>query len=260
MKRSEQTITEEDLDRFVDGTLDPARREAVAAHLAADPKAAKEVAALRRIDALLRARFAGVADEPVPAALLRAAARAPKRGGAARFARIAAVAVVAAGLGALGGWYWRGAVEIAETAPAWAHFAREAAVAHRLYASDRDYPVEVTAAHSKRLFAWLSRRIGTPVRAPARLGDYRLIGGSLLPTDDGPAALFMYEDSKGKRLTLYLRTDLLNRGEVSFQVRREGDVNVLYWLDGPRGYALAGAVERGVLLQIANGLYEAVGS
>lgn len=257
MKRPDRTVTEEDLDRFVDGTLDPERREAVAAHLAADPEAAEEVAALRRIDALLRARFAGVADEPVPAALLRAAAREPKRGLAARLARIAAVAVVAAGLGALGGWYWRGR---SETAPAWTHFAREAAVAHRIYAADRDYPVEVTAAHSKRLFAWLSRRIGTPVRAPARLGDYRLIGGSLLPTDEGPAALFMYEDSKGKRLTLYLRTDLLNRDEVSFQVRRVGDVNVLYWLDGPRGYALAGAVERGVLLQIADGLYEAVGS
>ena len=251
-------ITREDLDRFVDGTLDPARREAVAAHLAADADAAEEVAALRRIDALLRARFNGVADEPVPAALLRAATRGrARRVTLGRLARVAAVAVLAAGLGAFGGWYGRG---LRNEAPAWAHFAREAEAAHRLYAPDRDFPVEVSAERSRRLFDWLTRRIGAPVRAPARLGDYRLIGGSLLPADDGPAALFMYEDSRGGRLTLYLRTDLLNRGEVAFQVRREGDVNVLYWLDGPRGYALSGDVDRRVLLGVAEGLYEAVGS
>ncbi len=256
-------IAREDLDRFVDGTLDPERREAVAAHLAADADAAEEVAALRRIDALLRARFDGVADEPVPPALLRAATReGARRETLGRLARVAAVALLAAGLGAFGGWYGRGLYGgiSGNGTPAWAQFAREAAAAHRLYAPDRDFPVEVSAERSRRLFDWLTRRIGAPVRAPARLGDYRLIGGSLLPADDGPAALFMYENSRGGRLTLYLRADLLNRGEVAFQVRREGDVNVLYWLDGPRGYALSGDVDRRVLLGVAEGLYEAVGS
>jgi len=260
MTSSDPREGREDLDRLVDGTLDPGRRALTAARVAADPDAAAEVAALERVDRLLRARFADVADEPVPVSLLRAATRGRVLRGWKtpwRLARIAATLLVVAGLGALGGWYVRG---LPATTPAWVDFTRAAAAAHRTYAPDRDFPAGIAAEPSARLFARLARRIGTPVRAPASLGDYRLIGGGLLPADDGPAALFMYEKPGGDRLTLYLRSDLVNRDEVTFQVRREGDVNVLYWLDGPRGYALSGDVTRGVLLRIADGLYEAIGS
>ena len=45
---------------------------------------------------------------------------------------------------------------------------------------------------------WLSKRLGRPLVVPdlAAVG-FRLMGGRLLPAEDGPAAQFMYETGKG---------------------------------------------------------------
>ena len=54
------------------------------------------------------------------------------------------------------------------------------------------------------LLPWLSRRVGTTLRAPD-LGAFglKLLGGRLLPGVSGPAALFMYEGASGERFTIY---------------------------------------------------------
>ena len=108
------------------------------------------------------------------------------------------------------------------------------------------------------MLAWLSRRLGMPIGAPQLdpLG-YRLIGGRLLPTPAGaPAAQLMYEDASGHRITLYIRADLRNSRDIEFQFAREHDVNVLYWLDGPRGYALSATLDERAMLPIAKVLYD----
>ena len=99
------------------------------------------------------------------------------------------------------------AVRLARAAPAGepSGFARRAAVAHAVYSTDQRRPVEVAADHEEQLVTWLSKRIGTQVNAP-RLQSvgYALEGGRLLPGDSGPVAQFMYQDSAGQRLTLYV--------------------------------------------------------
>ncbi|OXH83870.1 anti-sigma factor, partial [Burkholderia multivorans] len=50
-------------------------------------------------------------------------------------------------------------------------FAERADAAYAVYAADRDHPVEVDARDPERLAAWLSARLGRPVRAPS-LGEY----------------------------------------------------------------------------------------
>ena len=61
-----------------------------------------------------------------------------------------------------------------------------------------------SGASEAHLLPWLSRRVGTTLRAPD-LGafDLKLLGGRLLPGRSGPAALFMYESANGERFTIY---------------------------------------------------------
>ncbi len=260
MTEPRRNVTDEDLDRFVDGRLDPERRAEVVAYLAAHPDIAGEVEAYGRLNALLRAQYEPVLEESVPAPLLRAAARgrAAPRAGVQRVLRVAAAVVVSVAVGGIGGWLWRDATIVP---PAWSEFARQAASAHVVYAPELRHPVEVTADQETQLLRWLSRRVGAPIKAP-RLADvgYRLIGGRVLPTTEGTAAQLMYENAAGERVTLYLRTDLRNSRDISFQVTRERDVNVWYWLEGARGYALSGDLDQHELLRIAEVLYDELGS
>jgi anti-sigma factor RsiW len=248
-------VTKEDLIRFVDGRLAPERRTQLAAYLHGHPEMAQELQAHQRLNALLLERHRSIREEPIPAALLHAVTRGLSRGGDAHRRTLGRVAIVAIAVtfGAVAGWLGRSATV---EPPPWQEFPRQAAAAYRVYTPERDRPVEIAAKHE--LLAWLSRRLGMPIGAP-RLDPfgYRLIGGRLLPTPAGaPAAQLMYENASGRRITLYIRADLRNSRDIEFQFAREGDVNVLYWLDGPRGYALSADLDERAMLPIAKVLYD----
>ncbi len=70
---------------------------------------------------------------------------------------------------------------------------------------------------------------------------YSLVGGRLLPGDNGPVAHFMYQTEKGRRITLYVRTEAAENRETAFRYASEGNVNVFYWIDRKLGYALSSA-------------------
>src|SRR3972149_420101 len=115
-------------------------------------------------------------------------------------------------------------------------------VAHGGSSPEVRHPVEVGADQEAHLVAWLSKRLGTPLKAP-HLGElgYTLVGGRLLPGERGPGAPFMYQDGKGQRLTLYVRVNPDDSGETAFRFAQEHGVGVFYWLDRKLGYALSGA-------------------
>jgi hypothetical protein len=76
-------LSEETLMAYVDGELDGPAREQVEIALAADPEAARRVAAQRALRSTLRAGFDPVLNAPVPArlvSLVRSAARPPTSG------------------------------------------------------------------------------------------------------------------------------------------------------------------------------------
>ena len=84
---------------------------------------------------------------------------------------------------------------------------QEALTSHVVYSADHRYPVEVPGAETAHLQQWLSNRLDRTVVAPdlSALG-YHLIGGRLLATErGGAAALLMYDDASGHRLSLLLR-------------------------------------------------------
>jgi anti-sigma factor RsiW len=83
-----------------------------------------------------------------------------------------------------------------------------------------------------------------------RAAGYELIGGRLLPGERGPAAQFMYQDSSGKRLTLYVCRSGQPRRDREFRFEQSGSNNVFYWIDESLGYAITGEASRGDLERI----------
>jgi anti-sigma factor RsiW len=249
-------VNEAQLHAYVDGALNEGERAAVEAHLAANPDDAARVRAYQAQNEALQRAFDPVLDEPhtlrigVPR---RRAVPAPTRWGWA-----AALAATFAGgviIGALSQSFWSGDRPLAGTVA----IAHQAALAYAAYKPEVRHPVEVGASDEQHLVAWLSKRLDAPVRAPALVAEgWQLLGGRLLPpageAGAAPVALFMYEDARGKRLTLLVRREP-GGGDTAFRFAQDGATNVFYWIDGPLGYALAGEVGKDQLSAIAQAVY-----
>jgi anti-sigma factor RsiW len=257
-RMSEISISEADLQAFVDRRLSGSKLAEVETLLAAHPEERARVQAYRAQGERLRALYAPVLEEPVPEHLAQAARR--RRWPLGQVA--AALAWIALG-GALG-WQLHVSLGARESpAQAAAPLARSAAIAHATYSPEVRHPVEVGADQESHLVAWLSKRLGTQVRAPnLESVGYSLVGGRLLPGESGPTGLpvptaqFMYQCKKGTRVTLYLRTEAKDEKETAFRYEREGNVGVFYWIDRGFGYALSSAdIDRDYLYKVAKAAY-----
>jgi anti-sigma factor RsiW len=153
------------------------------------------------------------------------------------------------------GWYMHG-VEKSRQPPMLA-MVKQAALAHVVYTPEMLHPVEVGKDQEEHLVKWLSKRLGASAKPP-HLGNvgYELMGGRLLPGNQGPAAQFMYQDARGMRLTLYLSNKPADKGEAAFRYAQEGKISVFYWIDNDMSYALSGEMEKADLLHIANAVYQ----
>ena len=243
-------VSEADLHAYLDGELAAPQRAYVEAQVASDPQLADRLADYSRMNESLRAHFDPILDEPVPRHL--SAKPLPRSRTWLRYA--AALAWFA--IGAAVGWQLHGVQsrEDRATAPTWA---KRAAVAHVVYAPEVRHPVEVGADQEAHLVAWLSKRLGTPLRIPQLNGiGYGLVGGRLLPGEQGPAAQFMYQDAQGVRLTLYVRSNREHSRETAFRFAQDGNVRVFYWIDRGLGLALSGEIEKDELLRVATTVYQ----
>lgn len=251
MSEPMRTVSEDELQAYADGQLDEARHVEVAAWLAIHPAEARRVEEYQRQNEALHALFDPVLGEPVPQRLQHPVPASSWRG--MPLLRHAAV-VAWLTIGGTLGWFLHGEQE--PRSGATTAFARQAAMAHVVYTPEVRHPVEVGAEQEAHLAAWLSKRLGASVRAP-HLSDagYELVGGRLLPGSSGPAAQFMYQDGRGQRLTLYVRTDGAGSRETAFRYARENNIGVFYWIDGPLGYALSGDLEKPELLKVAQAIY-----
>ena len=81
---------------------------------------------------------------------------------------------------------------------------------------------------------------------------YRLIGGRLLATEQGgAAALFMYEDAKGRRLSLVLRPTTRDLPAARTDIRR-GTVNGCARIANGMGYAVIASLPDDELDRVAD--------
>ena len=106
---------------------------------------------------------------------------------------------------------------------------------------------------------WLSKRLGNELKVPLLTQQgFELVGGRLLPGGKGPVAQFMYQDTSGQRLTLYVSTENTANQDTAFRFAQEGSVNVFYWVDGKFGYALSAGIAKDKLAGIATAVYEQI--
>jgi anti-sigma factor RsiW len=256
MSRNSKAISEEELQVYVDGRLDDSRHDRIASAIASDPELAQRAEQLRRLVDAMHTNYDSVLDEPVPPEMLRTVIN---RGQSPLLRMAAAVAWMTIG-GVIGGLVvgniaMSPSTEVTAERP----LPREAAYAHAIYVPEVRHPVEVGADQREHLNAWLSKRLAAPVVAPdIREAGYQLVGGRLLPDAGRPAAQFMYEDARGTRITLYVRGHGNGAHETALRHTENGDIGVVYWLDGSLAYALAGHIERAELQHIAEAMYRAL--
>jgi anti-sigma factor RsiW len=252
-------VDEDDLQASVDGRLAPERAEMLETYLAAHPEERERLSQYAEQREALRVAFGAVSETPAPThlrvAYLLTEQRRRRR---QQFTRIAA-SVVLLFLGGIGGWTARDLVPRL-TSSASAVLAStvfdDAIAAHRTFSVETRHPVEVGANEEAHLVQWLSKRLGHRLIAPdlAALG-FQLMGGRLLPADSGPAAMFMYEDGKGTRLSCYyLSVDFA--GETEFKYREQNGISAFYWVDDGLAYAITANAPRGLLLKVAEIVYQ----
>lgn len=234
---SDTPITEAELQAHADGRLPPERAATVAAWLAEHPDERARIEAYREQRDALRAALAPTMEEPLPPALdLRLRAR-PRRnwGPAIRAASMAGLLL----LGGMSGWMLRG--WNAPSSSGTSALAREAIASYAVYASDDARPVEIAVSERPALDGWLSERLARPVAAPdlGAVGLY-LIGGRLVATEHGPAALYVYRDAGGARVALYVRPMKVD-GTDRMREREADGVRGWTWAYDGLGFGVFGA-------------------
>ncbi len=277
---TQQAITEADLHAYVDGQLPAGRQREIEAYLADRPEEAQRIAAYRAQKRELHALFDPVLDE-VPPQRIVAAAQPRTPWFSQRLVAGLAIALISGAVG----WEMRGTLRSPDERSTLAQqttsplrlavssgFVQRAAVAHAVYSPDQRRPVEIDAAHEDQLVAWLSKRMGAPMKPPALQGlGYVLEGGRLLPGGQKPVAQFMYRNEDGSKLTLYVSneftatdgsaspSDAGKNADAGFRFAQQGKINVFYWVDGSFGYAISADADRSVLERVSTEVYRQLG-
>ena len=252
MIEHESPVTEEELHAFVDGQLPAERFAAVEAWLGSHPDDAARVAAWRAQADAIRLRFGEAANEVVPE---RLKVDTLLRSGRKWRAIAAAVAAFAFLVGGVSGWLARGTTEVVAAAgdPA-DQIAQEALSAHKLYIAEVRHPIEVGAAEA-HLMPWLSRRLGTNLRIPDFSHfDLKLLGGRLLPGPSGPAALFMFENGSGDRVTFYCSK--AGPQQMAFRYLQSDNVAAIRWVESGYTFVVSGNADKARLKELARTAYE----
>lgn len=229
-------IAEEDLHAYVDGLLDEERRTAVERYLQANAEAAERVAAYAVQRRELRAALSTHARAPIPPNLNLSRLLEERLRRRWRPWRAAAAVLLALGVGAGAGWFV-GSRPVTGVAAV----AREAAMSYAVYAADKRRPVEVWATQKDDLTRWLSSRLNRPVSPPDLSSlQYQLLGGRLVATSHGPAALFIYENPRGVRLAIYVRPMSIEE-TTPIQATDVDNVDGCTWIERDLGYSLIAA-------------------
>ncbi len=248
------------LHAYVDGELCEADGRLVEEYLQTHPEAMALVESIQKQNRLLKTGFDPVLDEEIPDFLLEAVTDGntnDKKKTKRWFApyRVASL-VLPLVLGGILGWGLKPIeTEKMSLTTETMSFVKQARLAHVMYTPEKLHPVDVTSKHEKHLVAWISKRLGIDIETPDLTGQgFKLVGGRLLPNETGPSAQFMYENSQGQRLTLYVNKNY-NKEETAFEFFEDGDIASFYWVDKSLVYALTGDLNRQQLLDISHHIY-----
>jgi len=228
------------LSAFIDEELQGDERDAVAQRIAADPASEATAAAYRAQDNALRALFADQGEPQV--VRLRPPAR-------ERYLIAACFLVVGVACGFLMHMLLPSLGESAR-------FAERADIAYAVYAPEQRHAVEVAASQQDHLATWLSKRLNRAVTIPS-LAEYgfQLVGGRLLPDEEGPAAQFMYQNQTADRLTVYI-TAAANPPGKPFELYNDDGVEGYYWANTQITCTVIGDLPHAEMQAVAKDVYQ----
>ena len=252
---SRRDFTERDIHMALDGELPEEERADFDAWLDANPEMQARSLRFEADRARLRDTFAGVLHERAPDRLTELvvgeASRPTKT--ATRW-RMAAAAALLLALGA-GGGYLAGVGGLGLEAQAEDELAEGAIAAHTIYAAERRHAVEVGADDKNHLLGWLSKRLGLTLIAPDLTAEgFELVGGRLLPAGQKTAALLLYEDAKGNRISVYVTPEGTEKAKGIYK-DEAGEASAIYWLDKGWGCAVVGTLPQEQLLDVGRKAY-----
>ncbi|MBT2246291.1 anti-sigma factor [Sphingobium sp. BHU LFT2] len=225
-------IGEDDLMAWIDGRLLPERRVAVEEYLARHPEQARKVREQSEHRRLISEAWGPVAEEPIPASMRITSIR--KRRGPGWLAPLAASLLL--GIGFASGW----SVKQATMPPraGIAALANEAGDNFRVFAADTVQPVDMGPERRVALSDWVSRRLGSRIQAPElESAGYAFVGGRLVATSHGPAALFLYRSADGAPLGVFIRPMKIEKN-ADIQVHEIGGLRGLTWSRRGMGFSV----------------------
>ena len=249
-------ISDSDLNSYVDGELDQHAMLEVEAWIANHPDDAAKVAVYQQQKLSLHKLFDPVSEDAIPSEMLAVFNANQPPPDKSYWKQVTAAALLLA-TGSIAGW---GSHSLYQGLPYrdLPKYVDRAMGAHVVYAAEVLHPVEVPVDQEAHLVKWLSKRIGQPLKPPSLTTmGFELIGGRLLEESALPAAQFMYEDTGGRRLTVYIRSNDSNDSAFKF-IKNEG-ANAFYWIDAPFAYALVGDIPRPELQEVAQIVYDDLG-
>ena len=236
----------EDMDAllaaYADGELDEAAIAKVEAWIAANPSARDTLAMHRETTALLRAAFSESLFASPTVALpppARPRTRAP------RFVWAIAASIAMGLVGYSAGTFWPNLL-VSERD----RMLTEVAEYHSVYSRETVHLVEVPAAQSDHLKAWLGKRVNRTLVIPDfKQAGLTFAGGRMVVVDGAPVAELMYTRENGLPLAfcVFYRT-----GKPSdVQEARRGPVNLATWDDGSHSYIVVGEAAPDTIRELA---------
>ncbi|MCX2901370.1 anti-sigma factor family protein [Pseudomonas mandelii] len=225
---------ERDLHAYIDHQLSESDRRLVQTYLTNNPQAAATVRAWQQDAEQLRASLSGALQQPTNAQLAPAAIRQRLQRQSRRHLASAAVLLLAVSVGGFSGWQAREMTLLSTAAPM-----TDALQAYRLIAQQGLLPADFKVGEQGDMQAWLDRYFTQANRLPD-LADagFKPVSGRLLSTEQGPAAMVVYENPNGQKISFYVRPPgpknfLLPRGS-----RTDGELQAEYWSGAGYNYAM----------------------
>lgn len=250
-----RSFTDRDIHLALDDELPEDERAAYQMWLEANPDMKARSLRFAADNAALRGLFSGVLDEPVPARLTAAVkGDAPKRKATPPWWRMAAAAalLVAGGLGG----YMIGASGLGFGPDPDDRMAELAIAAHQTFAADKNRPVEVDGSDPAYLTGWLSKRTGLKLVAPDLSNNgFQLLGGRLVPAGGSTAALMLYADEQGNRISVYVIAEGSERSKGTLTLA-SGGPEAIYWQDEGYGCVIVGTLPPDQLGIVARDAYK----
>ncbi|WP_447792902.1 anti-sigma factor family protein [Pseudomonas farris] len=226
--------SERDLHAYVDHQLSDADRHQMETYLANNAEAAAQVRAWQHDAQQLRAALSGALQQPANPQLDPAMIRQRVKRQSRRHLASAAVLLIAVSIGGLSGWQAREMTLVRAPLPM-----TDAMQAYRLIAQQGILPADYKVSDNGDMQSWLDRYFSQAHRLPnLTAAGYKPISGRLLSTEQGPAAMVVYEDQSGHKVSFYVRppgpkNTLLPRGS-----RSDGELQAEYWSGAGYNYAM----------------------